>query len=98
MSFSYEVSLGIFNINVEAKHSLTAIKRDWLAVSLGSEGIGVFKIETATEGDKGARLVQQFKSEILDPNKPDDVVNSFTYKSRCILCCCWWRRHLYYKI
>lgn len=81
MSFSYEVSLGIFNINVEAKHSLTAIKKDWLAVSLGSEGIGVFKIETATGGDKSAHLVQQFKSEILDPNKPDDVINSFTYKS-----------------
>ncbi len=82
MSFSYEVSLGIYNnINVEAKHSLTAIKKDWLAVSLGSDGIGVFKINTDNAGNKTASMVQQMKSQILDPNKSDEVVNSFTYKS-----------------
>lgn len=82
MSFSYEVSLGTFNnINVEAKHSLTAIKKNWLAVSMGNDGIGIFKINTDNEGEKTAIMVQQMKSEILDPNKPDDVVNSFTYKN-----------------
>jgi len=82
MSFNSEVSLGTFNnINVEAKHSLTAIKKDWLAVSMGSDGIGVFKIDTDNSGNKTAIMVQQMKNEILDANKPDDVVNSFTYKS-----------------
>ena len=82
MSFNYEVSLGVFNsLNIEAKHSVTAIKKDWLAVSLGSDGIGLFKINTDNEGNKTVDLVQQIKDQILDPNKPDDVVNSFTFKS-----------------
>ena len=82
MSFSYEVSLGKFkNINVEAKHSVSAIKKDWLAVSLGSDGIGVFNIKTNKSGNKTAALVQQIKSEMLDVNKPDDVVNSFVFKN-----------------
>lgn len=80
MTFSFEVSLGIYDINVEAKHSITAIKKDWLAVSLGKEGIGVFKINTDNLGEKSANLVQQIKSEILDASRPDDVVNSFTYR------------------
>lgn len=82
MEFSYAVSLGIFNdVNVEAKHSVSAIRKNWLAVSLGNDGIGLFNIKTDNSGNKTADYVQQIKSEILDPNKPDDVVNSFVFKS-----------------
>ncbi|WOD43937.1 hypothetical protein [Hwangdonia lutea] len=82
MSFNYEVSLGVFNnMNVEAKHSLTAVKKDRLAVSLGSDGIGLFKINTDSGGNKTAELVQQIKEQILDPNKPNDVVNSFIFRN-----------------
>lgn len=80
MNFSYEVVLGTFNLNVEAKYSLSVIKKDWIAVSLGQDGIGVFKIATNTEGVKSVSLAQQLKSEILDASNPDEVVNSFTYK------------------
>mgnify|MGYP003635234308 FL=1 len=82
MLFSYVVSLGTFNnINIEAKHSATAIKKDWLAVSLGSDGIAVFNIRTDSSENKTAFLVQQIKEEILDSNEPDDVVNSFVFES-----------------
>ncbi len=80
MTFSYVVSLGTFNnINVEAKYSVAAITKDWLAVSLGADGIGVFNIRTDNSGNKTAFLIQQIKDEILDSNKPDDVVNSFVF-------------------
>ena len=82
MTFSYDVSLGTFNdINIEAKHSVVAIRKDWLAVSLGNDGIGVFNIKTDNSGNKTADLKQQIKDEILNPNKPYDVVNSFVFKS-----------------
>ncbi|MFI1770788.1 hypothetical protein [Thalassobellus citreus] len=82
MSFSYAVSLGTFNnINVEAKYSVTAITKDWLAVSLGVDGIGVFNIRTDSSDNKTAFLIQQIKEEILDANAPDDVVNSFVFDS-----------------
>lgn len=80
MSFSFEVTLGTFDLDVEAKHSLSVIKKDWIAVSLGKEGVGVFKIGTDGEGEKTVSLNQQMKEELLDSNNPDEVVNSFTYQ------------------
>ena len=80
MNFSYEVSLGTFNVNVEAKHSIAVPKKGWLAVSLGKEGLGLFKINT-DDGVKTASLEQQIKSEILNPALPNEVVNSFVFKS-----------------
>lgn len=80
MSFSYAVSLGTYNLNVEAKHSIAVPKKGRLAVSLGVDGIGLFKIETNENGVYSATLTQQLKSEILDTSKPNEVVNSFTYQ------------------
>jgi hypothetical protein len=80
MNFSYSVSLGTYNLNVEAKHSIAVPKKGKLAVSLGSDGIGLFNIKTDKNQVKYAELSQQIKSEILDPGKPNEVVNSFTYK------------------
>jgi len=80
MNFSYSVSLGTYNMNVEAKHSIAVPKKGRLAVSLGSDGIGLFKIGTDEKGVEYAELSQQIKSGILDPGKPNEVVNSFTYK------------------
>lgn len=80
MNFSYSVSLGTYNMNVEAKHSIAVPKQGRLAVSLGSDGIGLFKIVTNENGVKYAVLSQQIKSEILDAGRPNEVVNSFTYK------------------
>jgi hypothetical protein len=78
MNFSYVVTLGNFpNINVEAKHGLVVPKKEVLAVSLGSEGIGIFLIKTNSQGEKYAVLNDQVKSGILDPNNPNHVVNSF---------------------
>ena len=80
MKFSYEVTLGVFpNMDVEAKHSLVVPKAGVLAVSLGSEGIGIFHIETDANGEKNAIFHQQVKSEILDAGNSDHVVNSFIY-------------------
>lgn len=80
MSFSYVVSLGTYNLNVEAKHSISVPKKGRLAVSLGSDGIGLFKISTNQNNGKYAELSQQIKGEILNPNNSKEVVNSFTYK------------------
>ena len=85
MTFSYEVSLGTYpNTDVEAKHSVLAIKKDYLIVSLGTEGIGVFKIETAENETKSALLTQQLKSELLNENNVSHVINSFVYKSKTL--------------
>ncbi len=83
LSFKYEVSLGNWNLNVEAKHSIMAPKSNVLIVSLEQEGIGVFKLQE-TNGIENASLVQQVKDEILDPNNPDEVVNSFSYYKRVV--------------
>lgn len=81
MNFSYAVTLGYFpNINVEAKHSLVVPKKGVLAVSLGSEGIGIFLIKTNSQGQKYAVFHDQVKSGILDPKNPNHVVNSFVKK------------------
>lgn len=78
MTLNYEVSLGIFDLNVEAKHSLILPRKDVLVVSLGSEGMGVFKI--TIDGDNvSANLKHQFKSELLDSSEPNHVVNSIAY-------------------
>ena len=77
LSYMYDVSLGNFNLNVEAKHSILAPRADALIVSLEQEGIGVFKIEEI-DGVKTAVLNQQLKEDILNQNNPDEVVNSFS--------------------
>jgi len=79
LEYEYDVSLGNWNLNIEAKHSLIAHRKsNVLMVSLEQEGIGVFKVSKA---DKTAVLYQHLKSEILDANNPDEVVNSFSYSS-----------------
>ena len=80
MEFSYFVSLGFYNLNVEAKHSIAVPKKGRLAVSLGSDGIGLFKIGANDNDVYVATLTQQIKSEVLDSGKPNEVINSFTYK------------------
>jgi len=80
MNFSYSVSLGTYNLNVEAKHSIAVPKKGRLAVSLGSDGIALFKINKNENNVYYATLSQQLKSEFLNPQKPNEVINSFTYK------------------
>jgi len=78
LSLKYKVSLGSWDLNVEAKHAIVAPRGNVLIVSLEQQGIGVFKLQE-TNGIKNASLVQQVKDEILNPNNPDEVVNSFSY-------------------
>ena len=80
ISGTYEVSLGTFDLNVEAKHSLALPRKDVLVVSLGSGGIGVFKLINDGVNTK-AELSHQLKDEILDSTKPNHVVNSFAFSS-----------------
>ena len=77
LSFMYDVSLGNFDLNVEAKHSILAPRADVLIVSLEQEGLGLFTIE-GDDTAKTAVLKQQLRDEILDQNNPDEVVNSFS--------------------
>jgi len=78
MYYSYDVDLGNFNLNVEAKHSIVSPQRNVLVVSLEQEGIGVFKIKEKN-ANHTATLNQQLKGEIVNPTNPDEVVNSFSY-------------------
>ncbi|MFD1294016.1 hypothetical protein ACFQ5N_09235 [Lutibacter holmesii] len=78
MTLNYEVSLGIFDLNVEAKHSLVLPRKDVLVVSLGSEGMGIYKV-TTSDDKATATLKHQLKEEILDTSEPNHVVNSIVY-------------------
>lgn len=80
VTLNYEVSLGTFDLNVEAKHSLALPRKNVLVVSLGSGGIGVFNLINDGVNTK-AELSHQLKDEILDSTKPNHVVNSFTFSS-----------------
>jgi len=78
IQFSYEVNLGNFKLNVEAKHTIISPKKNVLIVSLEQEGIGVFKVQEKN-GTHTATLHQQLKSKILNPSNPDETINSFSY-------------------
>ena len=79
--YDFNVSLGNWDLNIEAKHSIRSPKKDILFVSLEQNGVGVFEIGE-DNGEKTATMIQQVKDDMLDPSNPDEVVNSFSYSNK----------------